>query len=171
VPDRCDEEIGVAVVVDVRECGADRDCIGHAQAGGVGDVAELAATQVLPELRTAQLRNEENIGEAVAVDVSGRDAGAVVVVDLLVILAGVVDEMILECDPAGVDSVRKAEIVDRGRSRCGGALLGLPRQQPGGRATFDRWSCLALTASRQPETEQEERTARQKLGRNSEASQ
>ena len=78
----------------------DADPAGHRDAGLRGDVLELAAAEVLPELVAADLVDEVDVGQAVAVDVRHRDAVAVIVVDRLVVLPGVVDDVVHEGDAA-----------------------------------------------------------------------
>src|SRR5205823_5302022 len=82
-----DEEVGIAVVVDVGECATHGDLIRHGQPGSGGDVHEPTTAEVLPELVGAELREEIEIGEAVAIDVGRAQAAAVVVVSQLVRLA------------------------------------------------------------------------------------
>ncbi len=105
-----DEEVGVAVVVDVGEGGRDRDAVGHRHAGLFGDVGELAAAQVLPQLVRAELGDEVEVGPAVAVDVGGGEAVAVVVVHRFVVAQGVVGREVLEGDAAGGQAVAELEV-------------------------------------------------------------
>ena len=98
--DRRDVQVGVAVVVDVGKRGGDADLARHRDAGRRRDVLKLAAAGVLPQLVAADLVDEVDVGQAVAVDVRDRDAVAVVVVRRLVGLAGVVDDAVLEGDAA-----------------------------------------------------------------------
>ena len=48
-----DEEILVAVVVDIREGGSDADPTGQSDSGFLSDVPELSAAQVLPQFTSA----------------------------------------------------------------------------------------------------------------------
>src|SRR6185295_16655477 len=64
-----DEEVRVAVAVDVGEGGGDADLVGEGDAGFGRDVAELAAPQVLPELVVPELGDEVEVQQAVAVHV------------------------------------------------------------------------------------------------------
>src|ERR1051325_10898620 len=82
---RRDEEILIAVVVDAREGGGDADLSRHADAGVGRDVPEASPAQILPELVPADLVDEVDVVETVAVDVGDREAGAVIVVDRLVV--------------------------------------------------------------------------------------
>ena len=116
---RGDVEIGVAVVVDVGERGRDADLAGDGDAGGRGDVLELAAADVLPQLVAADLVRKVDVQEAVAVDVGDREAVAVVVVHGLVGLARVVDDAMAERDAAVGNAVGELEITEhRRRRRC-----------------------------------------------------
>ena len=87
--DRGDEEILVAVVVDVRERGGDADSARQADARFRGDVPEPAAAGVLVKPAAADLVDEIEIDQAVAVHVGRGEAGSVVVVDRLVVDRGV----------------------------------------------------------------------------------
>ena len=108
-----DVEIRVAVVVDVGERGRHADLPGDRHAGRRGDVLELAAAQIPPELVAADLADEVDVGQAVAVDVGDRDAVAVIVVRRLVGLAGVVHDPVLERDAALGETVGELKVVER----------------------------------------------------------
>ena len=73
--DRGDEKILVAVVVDVCERGGDADTVRHRHACLQRDVPELSAADVLVETAAADLIDEIEIDQAVAVDVGRGDAG------------------------------------------------------------------------------------------------
>ena len=136
--DRSDEQIGIAVVVDVGERAPDRDLVGHGQPGAGGDVLEATIAQVLPQLAGTELGHEIEIGETVAVDVRGAQSAAVVVVRELVALAGVVDDPILERDAARLPLIREAEVVQHRRTRRQLGFLASSLGQPcrcSGRAT------------------------------------
>ena len=62
--------------------------------------SKLAAAEVPPQLIAADLADEVDVEQAVAVDVRDRDAVAVVVVRRLVGLAGVVHDAVPEGDAA-----------------------------------------------------------------------
>ena len=72
--DRGHEEIGIAVVVDVREGGADAGAVSDADARAVRDVLEAAAAQIAIEPVLADLIDEVQIQQAVAIDVRDGDA-------------------------------------------------------------------------------------------------
>ncbi len=93
---------------------------GDRHAGRRGDVLEPAAAGVLPELVAANLVDEVDVGQAVAVDVRDRHAVAMIVVRRLVRLAGIVDDSVLEGDAALGQAVRELEIVEHGE--CGHGL-------------------------------------------------
>ena len=99
--DRRDEQILVAVVVDVGERRRDADAVGSATPASFVMFRNRPLPEILPELVAADLVDEVDVVEAVAVDVRDRDAGAVVVVNGLVVLAGVVDDPVHERDAAG----------------------------------------------------------------------
>ena len=90
---------------------------GDRHAGRGRDVLELAAAGILPELVAADLVDEVDVGEAVAIDVRDREAVAVIVVRRLVRLAGVVDDAVLERDAALGQPVRELEVVERRERR------------------------------------------------------
>src|SRR2546423_1546258 len=87
--DRRHEQILIAVVVDVGERSGDPDAIGEPDAGFGGDVAKSSATKVLPELVAAELVDEIDVFESIAIHVCHGNAGAVIVVDQLVESRGV----------------------------------------------------------------------------------
>ena len=78
----------------------------------VRDVPEPAAAEILPELVAADLIDEVDVEQAVAVDVGDGDAVAVIVVHRLVVHAGVVDDAVDERDAAFLDAIGELEIVD-----------------------------------------------------------
>src|SRR5206468_5447374 len=121
---------GIAVVVDVGECATHGDLIRHGQPGSGGDVHEPTTAEVLPELVGAELREEIEIGEAVAIDVGRAQAAAVVVVSQLVRLARVVDHPVHERDAAGLPPIRESEVVHQARLRGHLGLLAGALQQP-----------------------------------------
>ena len=84
VAHRRDEEVGIAVVVDVGERASDRDGVRHFEPRLFGDIHEPTFALVLPELVGAELRGEIKIGQTIAIDVRGTEAGSVVVVHQLV---------------------------------------------------------------------------------------
>ncbi len=126
-----DVEVGVAVVVHVGEGAGDADAVGHRHAGLAGDVLELAAAQVLPQLVVAELGEEVEVEQAVAVHVGHQQAVAVVVVDRLVGLAGVVDDLVLEGDAALGLAVGVAEVVEDLPALGRRDLRVAPRRQAG----------------------------------------
>ncbi len=105
-------EVLIAVVVDVREGGRDRDAVAQPDAGGVGDVLEGAVAEVLVEGGLAELVDEVDVGQAVAVDVGRDDAVAVIVMGGLVGLAGVVDDVVRPGDAALRQPVGELEVVE-----------------------------------------------------------
>ena len=82
------------------------DLVRHRHAGRRRDVLEPAAAGVPPELVAADLVDEIDVGEAVAVDVGDGQAVAVIVVRRLVGLAGVGHDAVLERDAALGDADR-----------------------------------------------------------------
>ena len=88
----------------------------------VGDVPEPPAAEVLPELVAAHLIDEVDVVQAVAVDVSDGDPVAVIVVDRLVMLPGVLDDVMDEGDAARRDGVGELKIVERAKTASGGQL-------------------------------------------------
>ena len=109
---RGDEQILIAVVVDVGERGGDADSAGQPDARLLRDVPEPASAQILPQLVAADLVDEVDVVQTVAVDVRHGDAVAVIVVDRLVVLARVVDDVVNEGDAAFLDPVGELELVE-----------------------------------------------------------
>ena len=112
VAHRRDEEVGIAVVVDVGEGASHRDRVRQFQPRRDGDVHEPTAAQVLPEFVGAELGDEVEIGETIAIDVRGAQSAPVVVVRELVGFARVVDDPVLEGDAAGLPPIREPEVVE-----------------------------------------------------------
>ena len=133
VSHRRDEQVGVAVVVDVGERARDRDGVFHAQPRLVSDVLEPAATQVPPQLVAAELRDEVQVGQPVAVHVGGAESRPVIVMVVLVGLARVVDDSVCERDAARLPPVREPEVVQHLRLGSQRRLLGSALEQPGWR--------------------------------------
>ena len=98
--DRGDEQILVAVVVDIRERRGHADAAGQSDAGFLRDVPELATAQVFPEFVAAELIHEIDVVQAIAIDVRDRDAVAMVVVAHPHVLGDVVNGVVDEGDPA-----------------------------------------------------------------------
>ena len=90
----------------------------------------LPPPSVLPELVAADLVDEIDVEQAVAVDVGDRQAVAVVVVRRLVGLAGVVDDAVLERDAALGDAIGELEIVERRNAGHRLDLCVAKRRQP-----------------------------------------
>jgi len=138
---RRDEQIRVAVVIDVGERAPHADRVGHGQPGLGGDVHEPAAAGVFPELVGTELRHEIEIGETIAIHVRGAHAAPVVVVRQLVAPAGVVHDPVLKGDPAGLPLIRESEVVRHVRARgqldCLAGPLGQPRRCSGRAARDD----------------------------------
>ncbi len=124
-----DEEVRRAVVVDVDEGGGDADLVLHGHAGFGGDVLELAVAEVLPELVLAELGDEVDVEQAVAVDVRHGDAVAVVVVHRLVGAAAVVGLLVAEGDAALGLPVGELEFMEDADLAGGGELGGLAGRQ------------------------------------------
>ena len=127
--DRRDEEILVAVVVDIGERRRDADPVRQSDAGLPGDVLKPPAAGILPELVAADLIHEVDIVQPVAIDVRDGDAGAVIVVHGLVVFARVVDDAMNERDAAGFELVAELKVVGHLRTIHGLALRLLTRRQ------------------------------------------
>ena len=74
--ERADEQIEVAVPVDVGEDGARRVAAGHRDAGPGGNVFEVKVAQVAVQGVRALVAGQVDVGEAVAVHVPQRDSAA-----------------------------------------------------------------------------------------------
>jgi hypothetical protein len=73
------EQILAAIVIDVAECRADADPPWQAHTRFLGDVLELAAAKVLPQLVASYLAHEINVVEPVTVHVRHCQAVAVII--------------------------------------------------------------------------------------------
>lgn len=129
-----DEQVGVAIVVDVGERAAHRDVVRHREAGVPRDVDEATVADVFPKLIRTELGEEVEIGPAIAVDVRRAQPVAVVVVNELVVLPRVVDDAVLERDPALLTFVPEPEVVHDARRRSHLGFLVRALEQP------RRWS-------------------------------
>src|SRR5215471_13122346 len=89
--DGSDKQVGITVIIDVGKRGRNADATVHSHARVGGDVFELAAAEIFPQLAGPGLVHEVNIVESVAVDVGYGQAITVIVVDCLVGESGVVD--------------------------------------------------------------------------------
>src|SRR4051812_46939217 len=81
-----DEQILVPIVVDVGKRGGDADPVGQSDTRFRGDVLELSAAQISPQLVAADLIHEVHVVQPVAVNVGDNNAVAVIVVHRLVVL-------------------------------------------------------------------------------------
>src|SRR5437763_731931 len=98
LPHAGDEQVGVAVVVDVGERGADTRAIADRDAGALGDVCEATAAEIAVQTVLANLVDEVEIEQSVAVDVGNRDRGTVVVVRRPIVLSEIDAAHVLESD-------------------------------------------------------------------------
>src|SRR5262245_14701281 len=103
-----DEEILVAVIVDIRERRRDMDASGQGGARGFRDFLEFTASQVSPELIGSKLIHEIQVNPPVVVDISGRHTGAVVIVRGLPPFKRVLDAVVEKGDLALVHAVGKS---------------------------------------------------------------
>jgi hypothetical protein len=107
-----DHQILIAVVVEIAKGRRHADAIGERDAGLFRDVGEPSAAEILPELVAADLVDEVDVVEAVAVHVGNGEAGAVVVVRHPIVRDLVVDRAMDERDAALGDTVRELEVVE-----------------------------------------------------------
>ena len=158
---RRDEEILIAVVVHVGERRRHADSAGERDARLFRDRREPAAAGVLPELVAADLVDEVDVGQAVAVDVGDREARAVVVVHGLVVFAGVLDDAVDEGDAALGQLVGELKVVERADAARALDLLRAPRRERLGahvrvrRAHFDRRRRCPSAAARRGQARSE----------------
>jgi hypothetical protein len=110
--DGADEQILIAVVVDVGEGGCDADLVGKRDTGLCRDVHKSAAAEVLPELAAAPLIHKIDIGQSIAVHISRGDAAAVVVMNQLVVEARIVDDVMREGDAACLHAIHELKLVE-----------------------------------------------------------
>ncbi len=117
-----DEEVRETVVINVRKSSADADPAGQADAGFLGDVLEFSTAEILPELVAADLVDEINVVEAVAINVSNGDAGAVVVVIGAHVAGNVVHGVVDESNAALFEFVGEVKLVEDFELFFGGEL-------------------------------------------------
>src|SRR4029453_15656724 len=103
--DGADEQVLIAVVVDVGEGGRDPAPAGQGDTGLSRDIHKSAAADVLPKLVAATLIHKIDIGQSVAVHISRSDAAAVVVMNQLVVEARIVDDVMGEGDAACLQAI------------------------------------------------------------------
>ena len=106
-----DEEVGVAVVVDVGEGGRHTDPVGQAHCRRFSQVPEPAPAQVSPELIGSNLGEEIDVLESVVVHVRGGDSVPVVVMHRFPVLPRIIHDPVNEADSARFDAVREPKIV------------------------------------------------------------
>ena len=110
---RRDVEVGVTVVVDVRERGGDADLPGDTHSGGRRDVLKLPASETFPQLIAAHLVDEVDVNHTVPIDVRYREPVSMVVVRRLVRLSGIVDAPVPERDAALFEPIGELEVMER----------------------------------------------------------
>src|SRR4029453_4383419 len=110
--DSADEQILIAVVVDVGEGARDADLVGKRDTSLCRDVHKSATAEVLPELAAAPLIHEIDIGQSVAVHISRGDAAAMVVMNQLVVEARIVDDVMREGDAAYLHAIHELKLVE-----------------------------------------------------------
>ena len=124
------EEVGIPVVVGVRERRADADLARGPDARQPGDVVELAVAEISPELVATQLIHEVNIQASVSIDVGDGEPVAVVVVHQFVRFARVVGDTVHEGDAALEQAILEPEIVDNLEAAPRAELRLLPLTHP-----------------------------------------
>src|SRR5262245_31636842 len=110
--DSADEQVLIAVVVDVGERGRDADPVSQRDTGLSRDIHESTTAEILPKLTAAPLIHKIDIGQSVAVHIGCSDAAAVVVVNELVIESRVVDDPVREGDAAGLHAIHELKLVE-----------------------------------------------------------
>ena len=107
-----DEQILIAVVVDVGERSRDADRSASPTPASAVMSLNRPPPRFFQSCVAADLVDEVDVEQPVAVDVRHGDAVAVVVVDRLVVLAGVVDDVVDEGDAAFAGPVGELEVVE-----------------------------------------------------------
>src|SRR5437879_1045602 len=95
------EEIGKAVVIDVGKRSAYRDLVRQSYACSLGDVLKFSTACIAPKLVSPKLGGEINVQQTIAIHVGDGNSIAMIVMDRLVVLAGVLDDLMLEANVAG----------------------------------------------------------------------
>src|SRR5262245_28799852 len=113
LPDRRYKQVRSTIAIDVGERGSYGDLIDKAHARQDRDVFEPAVAEIAPELVGAQLGGEINVREPVAVDIRDGKTVAVIIVDGLVVLPGIVHDVMFKADVTFREAINEPEIVER----------------------------------------------------------
>ena len=113
VTDGRDDEVRIAIVIEIGEGGCDGNLILQANACERGDLLEPAVAEVAPELVGAELGEEEQVGTPISIDVGHRHRVPMVVVGGGPVASGVVDDLVSEGDAAFPAAVREPKSVER----------------------------------------------------------
>jgi hypothetical protein len=124
-------QVRVAVIVDVGKGGRHAHPVSDRDPCRCRYVFKFSAAEVSPQLIAADLTDEINVREPVAVDIGNSEAVAMIVVSRLVRLAGVVDNAVLERDAAPGQSIGELEVVKHRRRGSGLDLRLAKRLEPG----------------------------------------
>src|SRR5205823_12445624 len=117
VVDGRDEDVEVAVAVDVGHGNASLPAYRVGHTGAIGDVLESVVALVDVEPIRANVRGEVKVGQAIVVDVAGRNSAAVVVVQVVQnVERGVFWQPIDERDAR---ATRGKELEKRSTAGCG----------------------------------------------------
>jgi hypothetical protein len=123
VADGRDEQVGIAVIVDIGERRRHRDLVGQPDTGLDGDVFEFPFAQIAPQLVRAQLGGEVNIEQSITVDVSDSQAVTMVIVRSFVRFARIIDDLVFEAYLALDNAVGELKLMEHLHRLCGQDLL------------------------------------------------
>ena len=114
VADRGDEQIGKTVIIDVGKGGGDGNLVGQSDSSALRYVLEFPAAEVPIQPVCAELRGEIDIEQAVPIYICHGQPIAVIVMDWLVVLSGIVNRVVLKLDFAGGETVLETEVMESG---------------------------------------------------------
>src|SRR5690349_16204317 len=106
-----DEQVGESVVVNISKGGCHADSVIQPDSRQGSDIFKLAMAKVAPKLIAAKLVDKIDVEQTITVHVGDRQTRAVIVMDRLVVLCGVIDDMVFETDAAFLVMVRELKVV------------------------------------------------------------
>ena len=104
-------EILAAAVINISEGRANADAILYANTGFAGNILKFPVAQIFPELVPTELIDEIDVVEAVAGHVRDSYPRAVIVMDSHVLVFGVGNRVVAECDSALLQLIGEMKLV------------------------------------------------------------
>jgi len=109
--DGADKEIRMSRIIHVGERGAYADTIRETDSSLLGNIPELTASQILPQLISADLVYKIDVVQAISVDVGNGKPGSVVIMNRQVLGTGIHCHVVHEGDAALFELVLKVKVV------------------------------------------------------------